>query len=99
MNLDLVLRDQLDRLAQVLPLERPQRHVLPRLALQQPRPALRDAKQPAAPVTSTIGLLLEELRPRERARVLDRVRRAVEDRALDRPHQLVVESPEQLGLI
>jgi hypothetical protein len=82
-----------------LELVRPQGHVLAPFAIQTPRLALRHTEQPAPPIAIAIRLALHELRPRERTRVLDHLRRRHAHRAGHRLDQLVVEGPEQPGFV
>ncbi len=66
--------------------------------VQTPRLSLRRAVQPALPVALPIGLVAEELDPRERASVLD-VFRSGADVAVDQLDELMIEREVELGLV
>lgn len=66
--------------------------------VEPPRFALGGTEQPAAPLAIAVGLVAEELDPRERARVLD-VGGVRPDGGADPADELVVEREEEVGLV
>jgi hypothetical protein len=70
-----------------------------RLAIQRPGLPLRHSKQPSSPVEVAIGLVLHELRPGERAGILDHLWRRREHDLRHGARELLVVRPEELGLV
>jgi hypothetical protein len=76
-------------------LERPDLATLP---IQDPGLSLRGSEEPCAPFAVPVGLVPEELRPGDRARVFDDLGRGPHY-AGHAAHQLVVVELEQFGLV